>query len=125
VRLLLDTHIFLWLVDDDPRLTSQARNLIRSAERIFVSSATIWEISIKVRLGKLRVDSDELIEEMQKIGFDELPVFARHAKGVAKLSLHHGDPFDRMLVAQAKAEILHLITNDSKLIPYSDLVVMI
>jgi len=84
-----------------------------------------WEIAIKVCLGKLRVDPDELIEEMQKIGLDGLPVDARHAKAVAKLPLHHGDPFHRLLVAQARAELLQLITNDSKLAPYSDLVVMV
>jgi PIN domain nuclease of toxin-antitoxin system len=125
VRILLDTHAFLWLVSDSPRLTSQAKTLIKNAEKVFVSSATIWEISIRVRLGKLKADPDELIEEMQKNGFDELPVYARHAKEVAKLPLHHGDPFDRLLIAQAKAEILHLVTNDSQLAPYSDLVVTI
>jgi len=125
VRILLDTHVLLWLVDNSPRLTPKARTIIREAERVFFSSASIWEISIKIRLGKLRVDPDELIEEMNKIGFEELPVYARHAKGVAKLPLHHGDPFDRLLVAQAKAEVMRLLTNDAQLTPYSDLVVTI
>jgi len=125
VRILLDTHVLLWLADNSPRLTPKARKLITDAERVFVSSATIWEASIKVRLGKLRVDLDELIREAQKNGFEELPVYARHAKEVAKLPLHHGDPFDRLLVAQAKTELLHLITNDAHLAPYSDLVVTI
>jgi len=125
VRILLDTHIFLWLVDDNPRLTSQARILIKNAEKVFISSATIWEIAIKVRLGKLKADLDGLIEEMQKNGFEELPVYARHAKGVAKLPLHHGDPFDRLLVAQAKTELLRVVTSDPGLAPYSDLVVKV
>jgi PIN domain nuclease of toxin-antitoxin system len=125
VRILLDTHVFLWLVDDSRRLTPEARELITNAERVFISSATIWEIAIKVRLGKLKADPDELIKEMQRNGFEELPVYARHAKAVARLPLHHSDPFDRLLVAQARAEILRLITNDAHLAPYSDLVVTI
>jgi len=125
VRILLDTHVFLWFVDDSPRLSAQARTLITNAEKIFVSSATIWEVAIKVRLGKLRADPDDLIDEMQKNGFEDLPVYARHAKEVAALPLHHSDPFDRLLVAQAKVELLRLITNDSHLAIYSDLVVLV
>jgi PIN domain nuclease of toxin-antitoxin system len=125
VRILLDTHVLLWLVDDSPRLTPKARTIVREAERVFFSSASIWEISIKVRLGKLRADPDELIEEMKKIGFEELPVYARHAKEVARLPLLHGDPFDRLLVAQAKSEIMRLLTVDAQLTPYSDLVLTV
>lgn len=125
MRILLDTHVFLWLADDNPRLNSQARALIQNAEKIFVSSATIWEISIKAGLGKLKADPDELIEEMQKNGFEELPVYARHAKEVAKLPFLHSDPFDRLLVAQARTELLKLITCDTHLAPYSDLVVTV
>jgi len=125
VRVLLDTHILLWLVDGNARLTLEAKKLIREAERVYVSAASIWEISIKVRLGKLRADLDELIDEMQLNGFEELPVSARHAKEVAKLPLHHRDPFDRLFVAQAKTELLHLVTNDARLAPYSDLVIQV
>ncbi len=125
MRILLDTHVFLWLVDDSPRLTSQARALIINAEKVFVSSASIWEVAIKVRIGKLKADLDGLIEEMRKNGFDEMPVYGRHAKEVAKLPLHHSDPFDRLLVAQAKTEVMRLVTNDVQLAPYSDLVVMV
>ncbi len=125
MRILLDTHVFLWLVDDSPRLTAQARALITNAEKVFVSSATIWEVAIKVRIGKLRANLDGLIEEMQKNGFDEMPIYARHAKEVAILPLHHSDPFDRLLVAQARVELMRLVTNDAQLAPYSDLVVMI
>jgi PIN domain nuclease of toxin-antitoxin system len=125
VRILLDTHIFLWLVDDSPRLTPQARALIANSEKVLVSSATIWEVSIKIRMGKLRADPDGLIEEMRKNGFEELPVYARHAREVAKLPLYHSDPIDRLLVAQAKVELLRLVTNDAHLAPYSDLVVVV
>lgn len=125
MRILLDTHVFLWLVEGSPRLTSQARQLITSAEKIFVSSASIWEIAIKIRLGKLQADPDELIEEMLRNGFEELPIYARHAKEVAKLPLHHSDPFDRLLVAQAKTEVTRLLTCDANLAVYSDLIVTI
>lgn len=125
MKLLLDTHIFLWLVEDSPRLTSDARRLITSAEKILVSSASIWEIAIKIRLGKLKAEPDQLIEEMLRNGFEELPVYARHAKEVAKLPLHHGDPFDRLLIAQAKTEPTRLLTSDAHLAKYSDLVVAV
>lgn len=125
MRILLDTHILLWLVDGNSRLTSEARKLIKEADQVYVSAATIWEIAIKVQLGKLAVDPTELIGEMQRNGFEELPVYSRHAKEVAKLTLHHRDPFDRLLVAQAKAEMMRLITNDTQLAPYSDLVVTV
>jgi PIN domain nuclease of toxin-antitoxin system len=125
VRILLDTHVFLWLVSGDPRLTVQAKELIDGAERVFVSSASIWEVAIKVRLGKLTADPDQLMEEMEKNGFEELPVFARHAKGVAKLPFHHTDPFDRLLIAQALAEPMRFLSADTELAPYSPLVITI
>lgn len=125
MRILLDTHILLWIVDNDPRLTPKTRKLIQQAERVFVSAATIWETAIKVRLGKLHADPDEVIEEIEFNGFEELPVYARHAKEVAKLTLHHNDPFDRLLVAQAKTEMLHLLTADPHLAAYTDLVITV
>ena len=122
MRLLLDTHIYLWLANGSPRLTPQAKERIESADIVFVSSATIWEIAIKVQLGKLRVDLDELIEQIQANGFEELPVLARHAKALASLPRHHGDPFDRLLVAQAISETMRLLTADTQLEAYSELV---
>lgn len=122
MRLLLDTHIYLWLANGSPRLTAQAKERIESADRVFVSSATMWEIAIKVQLGKLRVDLDEVIEQIQVNGFEELPVFARHAKALASLPRHHGDPFDRLLVAQAISETMRLLTADPQLKAYSELV---
>jgi PIN domain nuclease of toxin-antitoxin system len=125
VRLLLDTHVFLWLTDGDARLDNHAKALIDGAERVFVSCATIWEIAIKVRLGKLKVDPEQLIAEIWNNGFEELPVISRHAKAVAKLPRHHGDPFDLLLIAQAINEPLHLLTADAQLAAYSELVVTI
>jgi len=123
VRLLLDTNIFLWVVGRSPRLSDRGKEYLKSANAIYVSSATIWEIAIKVRLGKLHADPDALINMIEASGFEEFPVLARHAVGVARMPLHHGDPFDRLLVAQAFTESMHLLTADEKLLEYSDLVI--
>jgi PIN domain nuclease of toxin-antitoxin system len=124
LRLLLDTHIFLWLAADDKRLTDQARGTIMGAGAIFISSATIWEIAVKFRIGKLRVDPEDAIREMAINGFRELAVRNDHAAGVAKLPLIHNDPFDRLLIAQAMLEPFHLLTADAQLAAYSDLVLL-
>jgi PIN domain nuclease of toxin-antitoxin system len=125
VRLLLDTHIYLWLTAGDSRLNARAKEVLEGAERVFISAATIWEIAIKVRLGKLTADPEQLITEIQKNGFEELPVLSRHAKEVARLPRHHGDPFDLLLVAQAITEPMHLLTADERLAAYSELVIAI
>lgn len=122
MRLLLDTHIFLWAVADSRKLKAAARKKILAAEQVYVSSASIWEIAIKARLGKLEGNPDELAEAIVASGFVELPVTARHAAGVARLPFHHHDPFDRLLVAQAFAEPLLLLTADAALAPYGALV---
>jgi PIN domain nuclease of toxin-antitoxin system len=125
LRLLLDTHIFLWLTADDKRLTDQARETILNASGIFVSSASVWEIAVKFRLGKLRVDPEDAIREIEINGFKELAVRNDHAAGVAKLPLLHNDPFDRLLIAQAMLEPLHLLTADTRLGAYTDLVILV
>lgn len=125
MRLLLDTHIFYWSFYERGRLSRKALKLIAGAEAIFVSSASIWEIAIKVRLGKIKADPLELIEQIEASGFQELPVFSRHAALVADLPMHHTDPFDRLLIAQALSEPLHLVTVDAQLKPYSDLVIQV
>jgi len=122
MRVLLDTHVFLWVVSDSPRLNARTRQMIDSAASIHVSSATIWEVAIKARLGKIRVIPEELLDEIEKCGFQELPVSGKHAVSVANLPLHHADPFDRILVAQAVKEQMRLLTSDSLLRVYSDLV---
>lgn len=125
MRLLLDTHVFLWAMAASPRLKDEARKLIVAADAVYVSAASIWEIAIKVRLGKLDVDMRVLVAAIGESGFLELPVTSAHAQGVSQLALHHNDPFDRLLVAQAVAEPLKLITADAVLGPYSDLVMII
>ncbi len=122
MRLLLDTHVYLWLLNGDSRLTPDAKTIIEGADAVFISAATIWELAIKVRLGKLKADLDELMEQLHANGFEELPVYARHAKEVINLPLHHGDPFDRLLIAQAISETMRLLTADTQLRAYSDLV---
>jgi PIN domain nuclease of toxin-antitoxin system len=123
MRLLLDTHIFIWVTEDSSQLTAKARELIESASAIYVSSASIWEIAIKARLGKIKADPEELLKEIERAGFQELPVLGRHAVVVGQLPSLHGDPFDRLLVAQAMTEPLRLLTADSQLSAYSELVI--
>lgn len=124
-RLLLDTHIFLWLTTDDRRLRAPARQLLTSASEIFISSVSIWEIAIKSRISKIKADPDDAILEMKTCGFHELLVSPVHAAGVAKLPMHHRDPFDRLLIAQAIAEHLQLVTADPRLGAYSGLVTVV
>jgi PIN domain nuclease of toxin-antitoxin system len=125
MRILLDTQIFCWSFYEPHRVSFATRELMNQAEEVFVSSASIWEVAIKVRLGKINADPQELFEQIEANGFQELPVLSKHAIVVAKLPLHHSDPFDRMLIAQAMSEPLHLVTTDAKLKPYSELVVVV
>ena len=115
MRLLLDTHLFLRAVTDSRKLKAAARQQMLAAEQIYVSAASIWEIAIKVRLGKIEGDPEQFALAIEESGFIELPVSARHAARVAQLPLHHNDPFDRLLVAQALSEPLLLLTADEVL----------
>lgn len=122
MRLLLDTHVFLWCVRDDRQLGKAARATIANATEVYVSSASVWEATIKRALGKLDVDIDALVRAITGSGFIELPIAARHAAAVARLPDVHRDPFDRILIAQALSEPLRFLTADSMLKRYSDLV---
>lgn len=122
MRVLLDTHIFLWFLSDDKRLKSRARNHIEAADEVYVSAASVWEAAIKTRLGKLNAQAAVLAAEIVGVGFLELSVRAAHAIALQTLPLLHRDPFDRMLVAQAISESLHLLTADVQLARYSSLV---
>jgi len=124
MRLLLDTHIFLWAVAGSRLLKPAARRVIESADHVYVSAASIWEVAIKAPLGKIKADPDALVAAIEASGFAELPVRAAHAAGVARLALHHNDPFDRLLLAQAIVEPLKFLTADAALARYSDLVVL-
>ena len=118
MRLLLDSHALLWWLDDSPRLGSQARAMIANAASVAVSMASIWEIAIKAGLGKLAVDVGELIDNVGRDGFELLPITAADCLAVARLPRHHGDPFDRMLIAQARARDLTLVSDDASFTAY-------
>lgn len=122
MSLLLDTHVFLWWLRDDRRLGRRIRRVIADpSARIVVSAASIWEIAIKTAIGKLAWrDAEEatLASCISACGFRELPVTAAHAAAVRDVPPHHGDPFDRLLVAQARAEGLAIATIDPALARY-------
>lgn len=123
MRLLLDTHALIWLMEGNPRLSDKARAQIIISDEVCFSSASIWEVAIKMRLGKIKTDPGELLELAQRAGLTELPVNARHAIATRGLPLKaHRDPFDRLLVAQAISEQLRFLTSDSELSVYSDLI---
>jgi PIN domain nuclease of toxin-antitoxin system len=121
VRVLLDTHLLLWALGAPSKLTVATRKQIEGAE-VFVSAASIWEISIKSALGKLEADPKEVLAAISPAGFSLLPISGEHAARVRELPPHHKDPFDRMLVAQASVEPLILLTNDDALRPYGAIV---
>ncbi len=113
--MLLDTHAFLWWLSDDPKLSTAARDAIRDPHAIVhVSAASIWEIAIKAKLGRLHVRDGNLATEIEANGFVELVITARHAQSAGALPRHHDDPFDRMLIAQAQLEDLVVVTHDRK-----------
>ncbi len=125
MRLLLDTHIFYWSLYETRRLSRITAEIMHGAEAVFVSSASIWEVAIKVRLGKMNADPQELVDHIAASGFHELPIRSRHAILVAGLPMYHTDPFDRLLIAQAMSEPLHLLTADPQLKQYSELVILV
>ena len=116
MRLLLDTHVLLWAVLNHPRLTATQAQAISGAE-LYVSAASVWEIGIKRALGKLDVPG-ELFDIAVDSGCRPLPITWAHAEAAAALPPHHSDPFDRMLIAQARCEGLHLASSDAKLAAY-------
>ena len=116
-KLLLDTHVFLWWRANDPLLHEAAISAIANADVVFVSVATAWEAAIKTSLGRL--DLPGTVESgVEDSGFEKLQISFSHAEAAAALPPHHGDPFDRMLVAQAVSEGLTLITHDRRLEAY-------
>lgn len=117
MALLLDTHILLWWEEDSPKLGPVARAAIRASDAVYVSAASAWEAEIKRALGKLIFagDFDDMIRAND---FAELSVSVRHATALRALAMHHGDPFDRMLIAQALVEQCVLVSVDRKLSVY-------
>ena len=118
MRLLLDTHVFIWSVTGSRRLSTKGRALLASADAVFVSAASIWEIAIKARLGKIDGDVAEFAATIDSSGYHELAITTRHTAAVASLPLHHRDPFDRLLLAQSMIEPLRFITTDHAFTAY-------
>lgn len=117
MRYLVDTNVALWIMQDDGRVGSNAITALQDAELRLVSVASVWEIAIKVQLGKLDAP-DNLLAALDDSGLELLDVTASHALIAGALPLHHKDPFDRMLVAQAQVEGLTLVTADRALGAY-------
>ncbi|HDM77160.1 MAG TPA: type II toxin-antitoxin system VapC family toxin [Deltaproteobacteria bacterium] len=123
MKLLLDTHILLWAAGQPERLSESARTLLTSPENtLFFSAASLWEIVIKLGLGRrdLKVDPYRLRKELVAHGYAELPVTAEHALELQSLPSIHKDPFDRILLAQARSEGLLLVTADSAVAEYGE-----
>ena len=118
MRILLDTHFLLWWLGDDPDLGERGRELIATPENlIFYSAASIWEIRIKHALGKLELP-DEFAEALGRQAFEPLAVTVDHAHAIRDLPPLHRDPFDRLLVAQARCERLTILTRDDVISRY-------
>lgn len=117
MRLLVDSHVALWWLESSDRLGPESRRLLESADEVFFSAVTPWELGIKRALGKLDFP-DGLAGALVADGFTELAVSAAHSEVAANLPPHHHDPFDRMLIAQAQIEVLVLMTADRALQPY-------
>jgi PIN domain nuclease of toxin-antitoxin system len=119
LRLLLDTHAWLWWLADDQRLGRRARQALTNPRtEVYVSAASAWEVAIKETLGKLRLKKADLEGEIAANGFVELPIRTRHALVAGRLAPIHDDPFDRMLVAQAQTEELAVVTADPVFVRY-------
>jgi PIN domain nuclease of toxin-antitoxin system len=124
VRLLLDTHVFLWWLADDGRLKKAEREAIREPENdIYLSAASVWEIVIKQGLGRLRIPESASVAA-RRLGLQPLPITFEHAEATSSLPPLHGDPFDRILVAQARAETLTLVSYDEAIRAYPALALL-
>ena len=118
MNLSLDTHVLLWWLDDSPALRRDVRDAIAaSGNLLIVSAAVIWEIRIKQALGKLEIDPT-FLEIVRRQGFELLSITADHACAVGDLPLHHRDPFDRLIIAQARIEGLTIVTHDPQFARY-------
>jgi PIN domain nuclease of toxin-antitoxin system len=119
MNLLLDTHVLLWWLDDNRMLSKKGRNAISDPNNLIIlSSVVIWEIRIKQALGKLEIPPDFFLV-LKNQNFEFLSVTAQHAYAVGDLPMHHRDPFDRMIIAQAKLEGLSVVTHDSEFKNYA------
>jgi PIN domain nuclease of toxin-antitoxin system len=131
MRLLLDTHIALWAIADHPNLSAKARRLIDDPDNhIVVSAATIWEIAVKHALARggpndMPISGQAALGYFRDAGFELLDISSAHTVAIEALAPLHADPFDRMLVAQAMAVPLRLLTHDQRVAAYSDSVILV
>lgn len=120
MNLLLDTHVFLWAVDDADQLSPAARSAITDGNNmVFVSAVTAWEIAIKKATGKLTLPQGNYLDELRVHRFTALDITSEHALAVEYLPHYHKDPFDRLLIAQAQIEKLVLVTSDARIKQYA------
>lgn len=119
MRHLIDTHVLLWWWADDPKLSGAVRRLVAHGQ-IWVSAAVVWEMMIKKRLGKLSIP-DGIEEQLEAEGFRVLDIKLRHVLELERLADHHADPFDRIQIAQAKAEEMVLVTADQNILQYEEI----
>lgn len=123
MNILLDTHVALWLITDSPRLSTDIRKLALSdANTLWISAVNIWEIAIKHRIKPeiMPISGRQAMGYFQQAGYAWLPVKPEHAVATETLPMHHQDPFDRLLIAQALVEPMQLMTHDTKVLHYSD-----
>lgn len=128
MRFLLDTHIVIWAMVGSVKLSVRARKFLEDPDSVFyVSSASVWETAIKHAMNpeSIPVTADQMVRFCRNSGIVELPVRHAHSQRVSLLPFYHTDPFDRMLVAQAQAESLKLMTHDAKLPPYGDVILTV
>lgn len=128
MNLLLDTHIALWAITDDPRLSNEAREiLLAPRSNVWVSAVNIWEIAIKHSLGRetMPISGKEALKFFRNAGYQLLVVEPEHAAVVGDLENHHQDPFDRLLIAQALVEPMRLLTHDALVSRYSDTIILV
>jgi len=122
MKILLDTHTFLWWITDNPRLSGRAREIIsEGSNELFLSAATGWEIAIKVQIGRLKLPEEPvpfILDQMRINAIQSLPIQMNHALHVSTLPQHHRDPFDRLLIAQAQLEGLPILSSDHQLANY-------
>lgn len=125
MRLLIDTHVFLWMFADSPVLTARARAFLENVEsnEFFLSDASVWEVSIKYGLGKMRLPERPEVffpDRVRRAGYRHLSIDLRHVTRVHSLPQIHGDPFDRLLVSQAIIEEMSIVTNDPLIKRYKE-----
>lgn len=126
MNLLLDTHVALWAITDSPKLSRKARDLIQAPRTtVWISAANVWEIAIKHALGRgdMPVSGQEAVCYFRESGYRFLPIDVDHALAVESLPVHHQDPFDRILVAQALVEPMRLMTHDPLVARYNDTII--